>query len=138
MTISLAASLDSARSAYVDAIIAKVDAGAAAGTLKVYTGTKPATPATTASGTLLATFTLADPSAAAAVAGVATADFDPALSATTAAAGTPGWFRVADSDGNAVFDGTCGASGADLNFSATTWVSGQTVTLDTGTITTPA
>ena len=132
ITISTAAA-----SAMADAITALVDAGSGAGTIKVYTGAKPATPATAASGTLLATFTLADPSSAAAVAGVATWDFDPDISATVAADGTAGWFRVADSNGNAVFDGTVGTSGADMNFSSVAWVTGGTVQITTGTVTHP-
>jgi hypothetical protein len=93
--------------------------------------------ATAATGTLLATFTLADPAAAAAAAGVATMDFSPAIDATVAADGTAGWFRVADSTGAAVFDGTVGTSGADLNFSSVAWVTGGTVELSSGTITEP-
>lgn len=134
MTIRLATAT---ASAMADAVTAKVDAGAGAGTLKVYTGTKPATVETAATGTLLATFTLTDPAAAAAAAGVATLDFDPDLSTTVAADGTAGWFRIADSTGTAVLDGDVGTSGADLNFSSVTWTTGGTVTLTTGTLTQP-
>lgn len=134
MTISLAQTV---ASKMADQITAAVDAGTTAGTLKVYTGSKPATPETVANGTLLATFILADPVAAAASAGVATWD-GRAVTATVAATGTPGWFRVADSSGTAVFDGTVGTSGADLNFSSTAWTSGGTVTLNGGgTVTQP-
>lgn len=124
-------------SSMANVVTAAVDAGAAAGTLKVYTGAKPATVETAASGTLLATFTLADPSAAAAVATVATFDFDPDISATVSASGTAGWFRIADSDGNGVLDGSVGTSGADLTFSTVAWVSGGTVALTTGSVTQP-
>ena len=131
MAVSLAASV---ASAMADVVVAAVDAGAAPGTLKVYTGAKPASPATAASGTLLATFTLTDPSAAAAVAGVATFDTDPPIEATVAADGNPGWFRVADSDGNGVFDGVIGA---DATSTASSWTTGGTVTLSAGTFTMP-
>lgn len=134
MAISLSTSL---ASAMADQVTAKIDAGTGPGTLKVYTGSKPASVATAASGTLLATFTMADPSATAAASGVVTLDFSPALSATVAATGTAGWFRVADSDGNAVLDGTVGTSGTDLTFSTVSWTSGGTVTLTSGTVTEP-
>lgn len=134
MAISVSAA---AASAMADAITALVDGGTGPGTLKVYTGSKPATVATAATGTLLATFALTDPSAAAAAAGVATWDFDPDVAAVVAADGTAGWFRVADSDGNAVFDGTVGTSGADLNFSSVTWVTGGDVEITAGSVTHP-
>ena len=60
-TIQLA---DDTASALADAITTLVDAGSAAGTLKVYTGTLP-TDLDASGDTLLATFTLADPAAAA-------------------------------------------------------------------------
>jgi hypothetical protein len=134
MAISIAAAV---ASSMADVITAAVDAGSGAGTLKVYSVSKPATPETGATGTLLATFTLADPAAAAAVSGVATYDFSPAISATVAATGTAGWFRVADSNGTAVFDGTVGTSGQDLNFSSVSWVASGTVTITGGTLTQP-
>jgi hypothetical protein len=134
----MAISISSALATNVaDAVTTAVDAGSAAGTLKVYTGAKPASVATAASGTLLATFTLTDPVAAAAAAGVATWNTSPALSTTVAADGTAGWFRVADSDGNAVFDGTVGTSGADLNFSSVAWVTGGTVQITSASVTEP-
>ena len=134
MSISITAAL---ASQMADTITTAVDAGAAAGTLKVYTGSKPAKPEDAVTGTLLATFTLVDPAAAAAVSGVATWDFDPAVTATVATSGTAGWFRVADSDGNAVFDGSCGTSGADLNFDSVSWTAGGSVSISSGTVTQP-
>lgn len=128
---------DAVRNAISDLITARIDAGAAAGTLKIYSGTQPADADDAATGTLLVTFTLTDPSAAAAVAGVATMDFDPDLSATAAATGTAGWFRIADSNGVTVVDGAVGTSGAELNLSSTSITSGGTVNLTTGTVTTP-
>jgi hypothetical protein len=125
-----------ARNALADAITTLVDGGAGAGTLKVYTGTLNDLDPT--GDTLLATFTLVDPSSAAAATGVATWDFDPDISATVAATGTAGWFLVEDSTGADVFAGDVGTSGASLNVSSTAWVSGGTVSLTTGTVTAPA
>ena len=84
MTLRLA---DTARSAGADAVVDRIDGGSGAGTIKVYTGSQPATTATAPSGTLLLTFTLNDPAFGAASAGVATLDVDPALTAVGAAAG---------------------------------------------------
>lgn len=114
-----------------------VSAGAAAGTLKVYTGAQPATPETAATGTLLATFTLTDPALAAAVSGVATLDADPDLTTTVLADGTAGWFRIADSNALAVLDGEVGTTGKALNFDAVAWTTGGTVNITTGTVTHP-
>lgn len=123
-------------SALADAITTLADGGAGAGTIKVYTGTLPSD-LSTASSTLLATFTLVDPAAAAAAAGVATWDFSPAINATIAATGTAGWFLVEDSTGADVFGGDVGTSGATMNFTSVAWVSGGTVSLTAGTVTQP-
>lgn len=119
-----------ARNASCGAIVGLIDAGPAGGTIKVYTGSQPATPDTAPSGTLLATFTM-DATAAfgAPVNGTAAPDVTPVLSTTGAAAGTPGWFRVADSTGAAVFDG---AVGAELTLDASTIAVGQTVQVTGG------
>jgi hypothetical protein len=126
--------------AMADTVAAAIDAGAGAGTLEVYTGTKPATAETAATGTLLATWTLADPALVAAVAGVADLDADPDLTAPVATDGDAGWFRVADSTGAVVFDGECGTTGgveADLNFDTLSWLAAGTVSITTGTVTQP-
>ena len=125
----------SARNAAADAIVDLVDAGAGAGTLRIYTGAQPATPNTAASGTLLATVTLADPAYGAAATGVVTLT-DPGA-VTGVADGTAGWFRVYDSNSNAVFDGACGTSGAELNLNTTTISTGVTVDITGGTLTMP-
>jgi len=135
MTIRVAVA---ARNAGLDTIYNRVDAGAAAGTIKVYSGSQPATADTAASGTLLATFTLADPAFSAAASGVKDLDADPDLSTTAAATGTAGWARCADSDGVTVFDGSVGTSATDYIINTTSVTSGQTVTLTLGAITAPA
>lgn len=69
MTIRLAAA---ARNASTNGVVGLIDAGPAAGTIKIYTGSQPATGDTAASGTLLATVVLGDPAFAASSAGTAT------------------------------------------------------------------
>ena len=61
-----------ARNAACDAVVDLLDAGAGAGTIKIYTGSQPASANDAASGTLLATITLSDPAFGAASTGVAT------------------------------------------------------------------
>lgn len=124
------------RNAAADAIVDLLDAGAGAGTLKIYTGPQPATGDTAESGTLLATFTLSDPAFGAASSGVATAA---AIANTTGvAAGTAGYFRAEDSTGANVLDGSVGTSGADLNLNTTTISVGLTVSITSWTVTMPA
>jgi hypothetical protein len=129
-----------ARNAVADALAALVDAGPAAGTIQIRSGAQPATANDPATGTLLATITVADPSFAAAVAGVATLDTTPVLSTTGVAAGTAGWFRVLDSTGATVMDGaiTATAGGGELELNTTTISIGLTVQISAGTMTTPA
>lgn len=105
----------------------------ASATIEIRTGTKPATPGTTATGTLLATVAISGSFSS--TAGVLTSA-DPA-SVTAAASGTAGYFRIKQSGGTAVIDGTCGTSGADLNLSTTSIVSGGSVDLGVVTITVP-
>lgn len=134
MTVRLASAT---ASALADRITAIVDAGAGPGTLKVYTGALPSNLAPT---TLLVTFTLTDPAAAAAVAGAATWDFDPDITGTIVADGTAGWFLVEDSAGVDIFGGECGdsASTKELKFTGgLAWTTGGTVNLLTGTVTQP-
>lgn len=129
------------QNALADQITALVDAGAAAGTLSVYSGAQPSTANDAITGTLLATFTLTDPALAAAVSGVADFDFDPDLEATVAADGTATHFRIADSTGATVLDGDVGddASSATLKFTGgVAWTTGGTVKLATGSVAMPA
>lgn len=127
-----------ARNAAANAIIQLIDAGPAAGTLQLRTGGQPASANDPATGTLLATFTLADPAFGAALLGVATLDATPVLSTTGVADGTAGWFRIADSTGATVGDGVVGTSGQQLNFNTTTISIGVTVEISAGTATMPA
>lgn len=135
MTIRLATT---ARNASTDGVVDLLDAGAGAGTLKIYTGSQPASAQDAATGTLLATVTLADPAFGASATGVATGT-DPA-SVTAVATGTAGWFRAADSNGATVFDGSVTATGGggDMQLSTVSITSGGSVDITSMTYTTPA
>ena len=122
----------SAAAAQAMATALATDIGPAA-TIEIRTGTKPATPETAASGTLLATVTISGSFSA--TGGVLTAA-DPA-SASVVATGTAAHFRVKTSGGTAKLDGTVGTSGQDMNLSSTSLVSGGTVDLGVPTITVP-
>lgn len=135
MTVRVATN---ARNAALTAVAARADLGSGAATLKVYTGSQPATADTTASGTLLVTFTMADPCFETAASGAMDFDAAPDLTATAAASGTAGWARLADSDGNTVLDGSVGTSGADFTISSASIVAGQTITFASGSVTFPA
>lgn len=135
MTLTLATS---ARNATADALCNLLDAGAGAGTIKLYSGTRPATPNTALSGnTLLATVTLIDPAFGAAATGVKTLA-DPAA-VTAVAAGTASFFRAEDSTGAVVMDGrvTATGGGGDLTLSTTTISVGLSVDITGGTVTMP-
>lgn len=118
------------RTAIADLVVDRIDAGAAAGTLKVYTAGFAA---------LLTTHAFADPAFGGASGPTATAN---AIGDGTVAAGggVAAVFRVEDSDGGDVFEGTVGetGSGADLEFDETTWAEGGTVSIGSGTYTAPA
>lgn len=109
-------------------IIDAIDAGAGAGTLKIYDGTRPATGAAITSQVLLAELTFSDPCASAPSGGVLT------FSAITAdasanATGTATWARVADSTGAFVMDLSVGVagSGADVELFDITITAAATV-----------
>jgi hypothetical protein len=108
------------------------DIGSAA-TIEIRSGSKPATPETAASGTLLATVTISGSFSSSG--GTLTAA-DPA-SASVVATATAGYFRVKTSGGTAKIDGTVGTSGADMNLSSVSLVSGGTVDLGVPSFTVP-
>lgn len=124
------------RSAAADAVVDLLDAGAGAATIEVRTGSQPATADSAATGTVLCTFTLADPAFGAASSGVATMASTPRTT-TGSAAGTAGWFRAKDSTGATVFDGSVGTSGAELNLNTLTISVGVNVEVTSGTVTMP-
>lgn len=130
--------LAAVRNAMLDLIKTAIDAGAGAGTLKLYSGTQPADANTALSGnTLLATLTFTDPSAAAASAGVLTFSAITEDSAADATA-TATFGRVQDSNGVVVFDGDVGTSGAMIVLNTASIVTGGPVRVTTATITLPS
>lgn len=122
---------DAAQNAAVNAVTVLTDAAAAAGTLKIYTGTQPADADDAPTGTLLATFTLSDPAFAAAVAGSAALDVTPPVTTTGAAAGTAGYFLIEDSNGLNILMGniTATGGGGDITLDNTSIAVDQTVNL---------
>lgn len=114
------------RNSKLDAITALIDAGAGAGLIRIYDGTRPATGGVAT--TLLAELTMSDPSFPAAAAGIMSASAvtnDPSANAT----GTATWFRVVDSVGNFVMDGDAAISGSDLSLNTTAITVGVTVSV---------
>ncbi|WP_133719069.1 hypothetical protein [Methylocaldum gracile] len=114
-------------------VLNAIDAGAGAGTVKVYSGTVPANVGTAITDqTLLATLTLSDPGGSVSN-GVLT------FSAITEdssgdANGTPTFARLADSNGNNVAQVTAGVGSGELNFGAAI-VAGQPVQISSFVIT---
>lgn len=127
--------LTTVRNAMLDAIKAAIDAGAGAGTIKIYTGTQPADANTALSGnTLLATLTFTDPCAGAASGGVLTFSTI-TQDASADATGTATFARIQDSDGNVVFDCDVNTSAATLIINTTSIVTGGPVSITSFTLT---
>lgn len=128
----------SARNAIATAIVTLVDAGAGPGKIEIRTGAQPATPNTAATGTLLATVLMDDPSFTGPVTGVITAagfpNSDPAD-----ADGAAGWFRILDSNNAAVIDGSCSGSGGggDMVIDNPSLLTGQVFSINSLTVTMP-
>jgi hypothetical protein len=116
----------------VDSIRIAVDAGAGAGLLRIYSGSKP-TKGGVPAGVLLAELTCADPCGSSTT-GVLT--FTVPFSDTSAnATGTAAFFYLTDSTGAFVCDGDCGTSGSDLNLTTLSIVATQPVQVTSLTIT---
>ena len=100
------------------ATLAFLNAGAGSAALRIYAGTRPATPDTAAGGTLLATIDLANPvgSINSGVLGLVAAG-DGLIVATGVAA----WARLFSADGGVALDLDCGdaASSADIMLAST-------------------
>lgn len=118
----------SVRNTMCDAFVDAIDAGAGAGTLKIYTGSFAA---------LLGTLTFSDPAFGSASNGTATAN---AISDDTSAdnTGTAAVLRISDSSPATVAEGTVGTSGADLNLNTTSITSGDRISCSSATVTMPA
>lgn len=115
-----------AKNARLDAVATLIDAGAA-GKLKIRDS----------GNVVLATFTLADPCAAAAASGILTFDFDPDISDSSAdATGTAANAIITDASDTTVISGlTVGTSGTDIVLDSVSITAGQTVTITTASIT---
>ncbi len=127
-----------ARNDACNAIVDLIDGGAGAGTIEIRTGAPPANPQAAATGTLLATLTFGDPAFGNAATGVATANSitsDTNVDATGAA----GWFRIYDSDSNAIADGTITVTsgGGDVEFDDVSFIAGGTAAISSLTVTVP-
>lgn len=102
------------RNAAANAVVDQLDSG---GTLRIYTGSQPASAEDSPTGDLLAEITLPSPTFGAASNGVATANsIDPGEGEDD---GTAGWFRAVDDNGDTVLDGSCGTSAADMILNTT-------------------
>lgn len=103
--------------------------------IRIYAGSKPATPETAPSTTLLCTVTISGSFTS--TGGVLTAA-DPA-SASPAASGTAGYFRLLTSGSTAILDGTVTASGGggDMQLGSTTITVGVPVDLGVPSFTMP-
>ena len=122
------------RNAKLDAIETTIGATAI---LRIYSGAKPATPATAASGTLLAEMTLPTDWMAAASSGSKSKSGTWTV-ASAGASGTAGYFRILDSTGTTTgIQGECTdtAGAGPLKLSSTAVVSGEPVTIATFTLT---
>lgn len=126
-----------ARNGACDAIVDLIDGGSGAGTLEIRTGSAPTNPSDADSGTLLATLTFSDPAFGAASSGTATASAI-TQDASVDANGTAAHFRIKDSSGTVIMQGSVGTSGADLNFTTTTFVLSGTCSVSSLTVTVPA
>lgn len=116
---------------WYDAAVNAVTALLTSGTLKIYTGSQPAEDGSI-TGTLLATLTFGATAFGASSGGTATANA--ITSGTAGNTGTAGYFALEESGGTVVATGTCGTSGADLNLSTTSIVTGATVSCSSFTI----
>jgi len=122
MALGFATTLRTARASQ---IVAAIDAGAGAGKLRLYNGTRPATGG--AVTTLLAELTFSDPCGTV-TNGVLT--FSAIASDTSANnTGTATWFRIVDSTGAFVLDGTITVTGGggDITMTSTSIQAGVTV-----------
>lgn len=105
------------------------------GKLRIYSGTRPATPDAAITGTLLAELTFGATAFGAASNGTATANAITQDSAADAT-GTATHFRCFQSNGTtAVIDGDVGTSGSDLNLATVSIVANAQVSVTSLTLT---
>lgn len=106
-----------------------------AASIEIRSGSKPATPETAASGTLLVTVAISGSFTAS---GGSITSADPA-SANPGASGTAGYFRLKTSGGTAILDGTVTATGGggDMTLGSTSINTGVPVDLGVPSFTVP-
>lgn len=126
MAITITAAL---RSTLADTIDAQVNTGAGTATIVLYAGS--------VGGTTLGTFDLSNPAFGGASTGVITLASVPKTD-TASGTGTAGFFAMYDRDGTEILRGTVGLSSADIIIDNTSIVSGQSLSLDSFTVTVPA
>ncbi len=135
---------NASQQAAADAVVDRIDAGAGAGLLRIYSGTQPADADSAPGGNLLCEITLADPAYGAADAtGTAALAGTPRSGTGTAAAGAgtnAQSFRVVDSAGTTVFDGavTGTGGGGELELDNVSIAQDQTVNITSLDYTHPA
>lgn len=124
------------RNAMLDQLRTLLDAGAAGGTIKFYTGTQPANADAGLSGnTLLGTLTCSDPAAPGASGGVLT--FSAITEDSSAdATGTATWARIADSNGNTIcdVDVTTTGGGGTIQLNTTSIVAGGPIRISSASL----
>lgn len=126
------------QNAMMQAVQVLADTGSGAATIKLYSGTQPATANTGLSGnTLLATFTLDDPCFGTASSGTITLAGVPRPTVGVAA-GTATWFRMENVGPATVCDGDVGTSSATLILNTTTISVGVAVSITAGSLSQPA
>lgn len=131
MAISLSTAIRNAR---LQVIADAINAGAGAGKLRLYSGSRPATGG--AVTTLLAELTLSDPAHSSIAGGVLTFDAI-TQDASADATGTATWARIVDSDNAFVADLSVGlaGSGADVILDSVSIVATNSVQVAVATIT---
>lgn len=112
------------------------------GTLQIFTGTIPATPETTATGTLLVQWTFAATAFGSASFATGKETVTASFTSTTASpssSGTAGYARAFKTDGTTVLaDFTVGTSGTDIVLGSTSINTGVPVNLSSFTLSLPA
>jgi hypothetical protein len=115
-----------ARNAACDAIVGLINGGSGPGTLQIQKS----------DDTVIATLTFSDPAFGAASSGVATANSITQDSNTSA--GTAAKFRIRDSNGTLLINGTVSTGAADINFNSVTFTAGGVAAITLLTATMPA
>ena len=123
--------VESIRNAWLTAIANAIDAGAAGGKVKFYSGTRPSTGGTAT--TLLGTVTCATVCGTVSGGVLTFASFTEDSSAD--ATGVATWARITDSNDTFVCDCSVGTSGADINLNSTSITAGGIIRITSGSLT---